>query len=77
MSEADATDTRPSPPSTLEGKVTGSVRKAPSNPHTPAALIAVVPALATGLIARLAFKLNFSEICGVLAAVVIILVVFA
>lgn len=42
-----------------------------------AALIAVVPALATGLIARLAFKLNFSEICGLLAAVVIILVVFA
>ncbi len=32
-----------------------------------AALIAVVPALATGLIARLAFKLNFSEICGLLA----------
>jgi hypothetical protein len=36
-----------------------------------------VPALATGLIARLAFKLNFSEICGLLAAVVITLVVFA
>ena len=36
-------------------------------------LIPVFLGIALGLIARLAFKLNFSEICGLLAAVVIIL----
>ena len=32
-----------------------------------AALIALIPALLTGLLARFAFKMNFSEICGLIA----------